>query len=305
MLNPSFPRILIDFDDTQYRLPAYLSKIVSAQNQATITGSELRLQSIYRFEISLKLLSLGLGKARWNNNTILEVCCGTGFLSHHLLPHINPKQIIFNDLSLNELREAKKLIETIQGTSAKLHFLQADSLNPGLPDNSCNVIIGNSFLHHFYDVGFALKEFYRLLKPGGVFISLHEPTIGAVVLESGQVSSLVKYLIEEEHYVESLRYNGDTIAPGGGTDVWMFKRDDMLRMLKEAGFQKISIKNWHLLRPMVVAKLALHLNESKQQLNALESALMRCSIISDALSRLILPAKFFGSICLAAYKPLE
>ena len=45
------------------------------------------------------------------------------------------------------------------------------------PDNSFDVVYGRAVLHHIDGLADAMKEFYRVLKPGGLFIGLREHVI--------------------------------------------------------------------------------------------------------------------------------
>ncbi len=297
MLNPAFSIAITDYDDENYVLGPCLAKKISSANIGTNTGEEYRLQEIYGYEIWKKLEMLKLKESCWNNKSILDICCGTGFVSYHLLDRINPDKIILMDISEIEVNQAKKLICSTYPTK-NTSFISGNALTMGFRDNSFDIIIGNSFLHHFYDLPQALTEFKRILKPGGIFISLHEPTSAAVALESGQLRTLTKYLLHGDNYVNCLRYQGSGISPGKGQDVWIFSDKKIEKVLKNSGFHRISTPHLHLLRPFYIAKFALHLNKDKPNLSKLETTILRICITSDELLSRLLSPKYFGSICI-------
>lgn len=301
MMNPAFSRSISSAQTERYVLPQNVMKHVTTENAQSDSGPEFRLQEVYGFEIWMKLYSLGFRNFRWADKRVADICCGTGFLSYHLLQRVHPLSLTLIDISLSEINNAKMLIGSINSTTPT-EYLAADVMNSRLPDASFDVIIGNSFLHHFYDVPRALREFNRLLKPGGYFLTLHEPAIGAVAVESGRIKSLLQYLLRGSQYLEDIRYTGNGIAPGGGADVWIFKKQEVISLLKKAGFENTRAADWHILRQFIVARKSLHLNSRKQELTQSEVKLLRRSIRIDAVLSKILPASLFGSFCLAAQK---
>jgi SAM-dependent methyltransferase len=288
-----------------YVLSEDLAETVTGLNTASDTFNEYRLQPVYGWENWIKIQSLGLSRYPWQDKKVLDVCCGTGFLSYHLLSRVTPRSLFLNDISGNELSRAKVLIGQIiykRSIDCNINYFQADILSSNLRDESFDIIIGNSFLHHFYNIPKALKGFYHLLKPGGLFITLHEPTVAAIALESGNIRFLLKYLIKGEKYVEKRRFRGDGIAPGGGADVWCFQKSDIIKLAKDAGFVKVIAKDWNLFRPLMVALFALHLNSQKRELESHEIMILKTSIMMDSILCRVLPSFLFGSFCLLAQK---
>lgn len=47
-------------------------------------------------------------------------------------------------------------------------FLPFDGIRLNLPDHSMDRVVVNDAFHHIPNVGDVLKEFYRVLKPGGL-----------------------------------------------------------------------------------------------------------------------------------------
>ena len=306
MLNYSFSNQTIDEckqDLNNYILPDHLVDIVLQQNYIFNTGQELRLQDVYTFEIKYKLDSLHLSTEDFLNYKILDVCCGNGFLSYHILKLIQHKSVdlTLTDLSKNELNQAEKLLTKFY-PNYHIKYFQSDILKSNFPNESFDIIIGNSFLHHFYNIPFALKEFRRLLKPGGLFITLHEPTIASVAYESGNLKLVAKYFLRGNRYIDDIRYKEKGVAPNSGADVWMFNINDIKSIFIDAGFTSLRLQTGNILRPFVVANRMMHLDKNKQQLNSLESLILEKSIIVDKMLSKVLPSRFFGSFSIVAFK---
>ena len=103
------------------------------------------------------------------NNKIhktLDLGCGTGRLSNSLLQISD--QVYGVDVSTEVLKIAKKKYP-------KLKLSQAEVTDLPYQDNYFDLLIINGALHHFFAVEETLKEAYRVLKSGGLFVLLGEP----------------------------------------------------------------------------------------------------------------------------------
>lgn len=301
MLNPAFSKSMADYDDEKYVLGTSLIKKTISVNTGNNTGQEYRLQNIYCYEIWKKLEMLNMKENYWSGKTVLDICCGTGFVSYHLLNRINPDKVILMDISKNEIRQAKSLLDKTYPMK-NLSYLTGNAIMTGFKDNSFDIIIGNSFLHHFYSLPQAFSEFKRILKPGGVFVSLHEPSIVAVALEAGHLRLLARYLIQGDTYINSIRYQGQDIAPGEGQDIWVFNETKIKSVLADSGFCNILTLRFHLLRAFFVGKLKLHLNEKKPRLTDTEISILKACADADMILSKQLPSKYFSSICIKGQK---
>ncbi len=306
MLNPDFSRKIKNVDLENYVLPSAIIQKVVQQNQNFDSGPELRLQKIYGDELWLKIKSLGLKESDFENKKILDICCGTGFLSRHLLEKIKPRELTLLDISAKEISEAKKLLARSH-PGVRINYITADFLNAEFPGRF-DVIIGNSFLHHFYNMPLALKSIYNLLENGGVFISLHEPTIASIAFESRNPKNYLSYLIKGKSYLDFIsdkglkKYPDELVRPGGGGDVWVFQPAEFKKLFQKTGFVKVKTAYWHFLRPIVVAIASLHLSPQKPRLNFFEKFFQESAIICDSILRHILPAQFFASVAIKAEK---
>jgi SAM-dependent methyltransferase len=157
-----------------------------------------------------------------------------------------------------------------------------------------DVIIGNSFLHHFHNVPHVLARFAALLRPGGCFISLHEPTPMATVVEGAKLLAYPLAVVAPAfvNNVARARHRG---APSP-TDIWLFEPRKLRNAAIAAGFSQAKTQAWNLRRPIDVQRHGLHLGHDKPELNSGESELLLNSIRADALLRRFLPSRFFGAL---------
>lgn len=304
MLNLDFSKNCDVLINDSYILPKELINHVSQQNKDTNSGPEYRLQKVYGNEIWNSIKRLGLENYDWNSKKILDVCCGSGFLSYHLTRHIDLSNLYGFDISLHEIEQAKKIIIKREKTNNNL--LVSDAIDLGLKNSYFDVVIRNSFLHHFYNVSLAIEHIYDFLKPGGYFILLHEPTICAIPLEWGNLKLWLKCITKGKSSLDSLRYKGPNLVNNNsGADVWIFESPKLKNILINYGFIDIKIKPQRLFRSLTVGNLKLHLSKNKNKLSKIEEGILTSSIILDNICSRFLPDNFFGSLCIAARKRSE
>ncbi|ELJ6288550.1 methyltransferase domain-containing protein [Salmonella enterica] len=102
----------------------------------------------------------------FSHANVLDMGCGAGHASFVAAQHAN--SVVAYDLSAS-------MLEVVAGAAEERH-LSNITLRQGyaekLPfeDASFEVVISRYSAHHWHDVGQALHEVYRVLKPGGVLI---------------------------------------------------------------------------------------------------------------------------------------
>jgi ubiquinone/menaquinone biosynthesis C-methylase UbiE len=95
---------------------------------------------------------------------VLDYGCGWGKASLNYLKHGATVHGI--DIAANHVAGAEKTAAKAGFTSDKCMFEVMDAHALSYADNSFDMVIGNSILHHL-DADTALAEVYRVLKPGG------------------------------------------------------------------------------------------------------------------------------------------
>jgi len=107
--------------------------------------------------------------------TLVDVGAGDGLIAFRAIERIGPSlQVILTDISVPMLRHSEALANEL-GVQHQCTFLEgaADKLTK-VPDASVDVVTTRAALAYVSDKNAALREFYRILKPGGR-ISLGEP----------------------------------------------------------------------------------------------------------------------------------
>jgi ubiquinone/menaquinone biosynthesis C-methylase UbiE len=298
MLNPSFPKSANQHVSADFVAERSIAQRTLHGNEFFDTGREYRMQPVYGDEVWLKLERAGLTPRMFEELSVLEVCAGTGFLTFHLLSRCKPKSLTVNDISASELRAARDLVES-NVPGADVTWVVGDMHSIVFPQKF-DVIIGNSFIHHFYNVPQVLSKFHSLLTDGGVFISLHEPTPMATIVEGAKLVAYPLGVIAPGlvNDIARARHRGEP-SP---TDLWMFEPPRLKRVAERAGFRSVSIYPWHLVRTVSAEKRRLHLSAQKPRLSNEEMEALRKSIRLDGWLNRILPQRFFGSICIACLK---
>lgn len=298
MLNPSFPKSASRCVGSNYVAPESIVLSTRRGNESFDTGKEYRLQSVYGDEIWLKLARAGVTPPVLQELSVLEVCAGTGFLTFHLLSKCAPKSLTVNDISSTEMDVAKKMVTT-NFPDAAVDWVLGDMHTVEF-NRKFDVIIGNSFIHHFHNVPQVLSRIQALLTDKGIFISLHEPTPMSTVVEGAKMLAYPLAVVAPGlvNDIARARYRGEPSL----TDLWMFEPEKLKRVAERAGFTSVDIFPWHLLRTIVAQKKGLHLSANKPRLSDDEVLVLRKAIDKDAFLNRILPQRFFGSISLVCRK---
>ena len=106
------------------------------------------------------------------NNSVLDVCCGTGKLSLSLAKYLGADgQIIGLDFSESMLLEAKQNIQK-SPYQQKITLIQGNALKLPFAENSFDCTTIGFGLRNVSDIKSTLEEMYRVTKPGGTVLSL-------------------------------------------------------------------------------------------------------------------------------------
>jgi arsenite methyltransferase len=183
-----------------------------------------------------------LGRARLQpGDTLLDVGAGDGLIAFGALDRLGRSgRVIFTDISRDLLDHCHKAA-IAEGLDDRCRFLvaAADRLD-GILDASVDVVTTRSVLIYVKDKAAALREFHRVLRPGGR-VSLSEP-INVLMSASdpdlffgydvGPVASLAAK-------VEALY---QSIQPPGADPMLDFDDRDLVGHAVEAGFAEVDLE---------------------------------------------------------------
>jgi ubiquinone/menaquinone biosynthesis C-methylase UbiE len=101
------------------------------------------------------------------DSLVFEFGCGTGSTAMALASHA--KHILATDFSSKMIGIARDKARAAGLANLRFEQQSLDEIN--LPDASFDVVMGHAILHLLQDRNVAIAKAYRLLKPGGVFVS--------------------------------------------------------------------------------------------------------------------------------------
>ncbi len=136
----------------------------------------------FRYDFLNRLLSFGIDRfwrreavrviAETNPQRILDVATGTADLAIALKQALPSAEVIGVDFAEPMLERGRKKVSSLQ---LSLPLLQGDGLNLTYPDNSFDALTIAYGIRNFSDRQRGLREFYRVLKPGGRVVILEFP----------------------------------------------------------------------------------------------------------------------------------
>jgi arsenite methyltransferase len=181
-----------------------------------------------------------LGKAKLQpGDTLLDVGAGDGLIAFGALERLGPDgRVIFSDIS-QDLLDHCRAAAAAEGLLDRSRFLlaAADSL-AGVADASVDVVTTRSVLIYVKDKAAALREFYRVLRPGGR-VSLFEP-INVLMHDPGRF--LGYDVTPVEPLVAKVRALYESIQPPGDDPMVDFDDRDLVRHAEQAGFAEIGLE---------------------------------------------------------------
>lgn len=98
---------------------------------------------------------------------VLEFGCGTGSTALVHAPHV--RHIRATDISPKMIEIARQKAVAANVTNVSFEAAAIDDLD--VPEQSLDVVMGHSILHLLEDREAAIARVYRMLKPGGVFVT--------------------------------------------------------------------------------------------------------------------------------------
>jgi arsenite methyltransferase len=172
--------------------------------------------------------------------TLLDVGTGDGLIAFGALDRLGPSgHVIFSDISQDLLDHCRNAANA-EGRLDRCRFVlaPADRL-AGVTDASVDVVTTRSVLIYVKDKAGALREFYRVLKPGGR-VSLFEPI--NVLMSRCDPELFYGYDVAPVSAL-ALKVQAlyESIQPPGTDPIGDFDERDLVRHAQAAGFPEINL----------------------------------------------------------------
>jgi ubiquinone/menaquinone biosynthesis C-methylase UbiE len=111
---------------------------------------------------------------------VLDMACGVGTVSCWMAGQVGPTgKVVAADISSAQLDVARAEWKTFSDLP-EIEFVEASVYDTGMPDESFDMVHARLLLCHLEQPDRALREFHRLLKPGGAVVC-HELHLSGIV----------------------------------------------------------------------------------------------------------------------------
>ncbi|MDP9263528.1 MAG: class I SAM-dependent methyltransferase, partial [Acidobacteriota bacterium] len=104
----------------------------------------------------------------------MEIGCGTGLISRVLIDALGPKLARYacSDISPEMLARCQRRL----GSISKVSFLLKDAEQLAGDGAAYDLVVTCSTVHHMVDLAAFFRAIRRLVRPGGFYLMLHEPS---------------------------------------------------------------------------------------------------------------------------------
>ncbi|MGD1989995.1 MAG: bifunctional demethylmenaquinone methyltransferase/2-methoxy-6-polyprenyl-1,4-benzoquinol methylase UbiE [Chromatiales bacterium] len=203
-----------------------------------------------RYDIMNDLMSFGIHRL-WKHIAVdlagvrsgmkvLDLASGTGDLASRFAGLVGSDgEVVMSDINLAMLEEGRKRMVD-EGYAGNIEYMQIDAESIPFPDNSFHVVTIAFGLRNVTDKDRALREMYRVLKPGG----------RALVLEFSKPVSKPLEKLYDFYSFKALPLMGKLVARDADSyrylaeSIRMHPDQETLRgMMEEAGFERCDFHN--------------------------------------------------------------
>jgi len=153
---------------------------------------------------------------------ILDIGCGTGFLSHNLAERFPEANILGCDISHSMIKAASRKLKVER--DKKIHLITTDGEILPCKNDTFDIAASNLTYQWIGNLEGSFKEAYRVLRPGGAFIF---STLGPETLK--ELKSCYTEATE--------RFNKDGLPPF----INFSGQEAIISALRDTGFDNISI----------------------------------------------------------------
>jgi ubiquinone/menaquinone biosynthesis C-methylase UbiE len=179
----------------------------------------------------------------------LEIGAGTGYFSLNLLQLDAIRHLVATDISPGMLAQLR---ETADDLGLSVETRTADAERLPFEDRAFDLVFGHAVLHHLPDLGGALCEFRRVLRPGGTLAFCGEPSrygdlLAAVPKRSAQAMAPLWRLALGASARRAVANERDGHELEREVDVHAFSPKPLAALLRDAGFRAVRIRGEELL----------------------------------------------------------
>jgi ubiquinone/menaquinone biosynthesis C-methylase UbiE len=175
----------------------------------------------------------------------LEIGAGTGYFTLNLLRSGIVGEAVATDVS-------KGMLDRLRSSAARLDLgvetRRCEATELPFPDHSFDLVYGHAVLHHVPDLGSALAEFRRVLRPGGAIAFCGEPSrYGDRLAEVPKRAALATAPLWRAAMRADARRNGhDELDEEGHlelvVDVHAFTPGELAGAARRAGFDEVRVR---------------------------------------------------------------
>lgn len=172
---------------------------------------------------------------------LLDVGTGDGLIAFGALERLGPSgRVIFSDIS-QDLLDHCRAAASAEGVLNRCRFVRApaDQL-AGVPDASVDAVTTRSVLIYVKDKARAMREFFRVLRPGGR-ASLFEP-VNALMAAADPGLFLGYDVTPVKSLAARIQAFYESVQPPGTDPMVDFDDRDLVRHARDAGFSEVSLE---------------------------------------------------------------
>ena len=198
-----------------------------------------------------------LGEFNALNGAYLEIGAGNGFLSNGIIQYSRYEKIAITDISEMFIRD---IISKNSDAGRKVDYYICDANHLPFQDNSFDVVVGRSILHHLLHYEKTLGEIFNILKPNGKAFFL-EPILQGKLLvafflkiimasndnqQSGIFTSdqIKKINVLIRHLTKTSRIGSDLEALSAMEDKYIFDVVAIKNLSQKIGYGRFIYKNY-------------------------------------------------------------
>jgi ubiquinone/menaquinone biosynthesis C-methylase UbiE len=126
-----------------------------------------RIWERYVVEESMRAFVRLLSRRRLTLGRVLDAGCGPGVSLPLLERYFEPAEIVGLDIDPGEIERARA---QVRRCSCAVELVQGDIAQLDFADSSFDLILCHQTLHHVVDQAAVLREFHRVLAPGGALL---------------------------------------------------------------------------------------------------------------------------------------